>query len=235
MAEVDMEKIKEDLENDPDIDTVRKKIRKENPEMLDVLDGKADPTKTKDVPAPVVHAKTRKQPLKRKMANVFISDEFDSIPEFLWDKFSEAAIDFISDILHGTIDRTFNTGSRHSSSSKKRRRSGGRTSYERFYDDDDDWDDEPRRRRKRRHRRSNEFTEIIVGSKAERNKIISRMNWYIKKYGYVTVAQVKYTADLQPVYQTDHDFGWSDIEDVEFYRDGRDEIIELPEPEELED
>lgn len=216
MATVDMEKIKEDVDKSQSTSIETIKVKPEDVEVI-------------------AHAKRRKTPVKRKFFNVL----FGSDPELIFDEvIMPGLMSAASDILHGTIDRVFDVPS-GGRSSRRRRSSASygrsRTSYDAYYDDDDDDYYDRRRRKKKRHERSDEFTEITVRSRRERDRILERMGDYIEKYGVVTVAQVKYMADLTPVYSTDHNFGWSDMRSVDHYRDGSLEVITMDEPEELEE
>ena len=204
--------------------------------------------KPEDVEDLGVHGSSYKKPAGRKLADIFISDQADTVGSFIVEEVIIPGVkDALLDILHGSIDRIFGGTAYGGYNSKRRRdtfdddaswrkyhdRSRGRSSY--GYDDDDDDYYRLRRRRK-------SYEETVFGlntnDRKKLHRVLERLTDIAREQRYLSIYDVKVTigfdhADIDP---EDNDWGWDDIRDLRHYKDYKGKyVIELPRPDDVTD
>lgn len=193
-----------------------------------------------------LHGTSYKKPTSRKLADIFISDQADTVGSFIVEEVIIPGVkDALLDILHGSIDRIFGGTAYGGYNSKRRRdtydddaswrkyhdRSRGRSTY--GYDDDD-YDYKPRRRR------SNEETvfSLNTNDRSKIHRVMERLTDIMRDQRYLSIYDVKTTIgfDAREIDPSDDDWGWDDIRDLRHYKDYKGKyIIELPRPDDITD
>lgn len=198
-----------------------------------------------------VHGSSYKKPMSRKFADIFISDQADTVGSFIVEEVIIPGVkDALLDILHGSIDRIFGGTAYGGYNSKRRRdefdsaswrkyhdRSRGKSRY--GYDDYDDDDEDDYRDKRRRSRSFDESTfSLNTNDKTKRNRVMERLTDIMRDQRYISIYDVKVTLgfmarDIDP---NDQDWGWDDIRDMRCYRDYKGKfILELPRPDDVSD
>lgn len=196
----------------------------------------------KDVEDIGVRGTSYKKPMSRKFADIFISDQADTVGHFIVEEVIIPGVkDALLDILHGSIDRIFGSSAYGGYNSKRRQRfeeaswrkyhdrgSGSRYSYD---EDDDD-----------RPRHSSVYDESVFNlntdDKYKRNRVMERITDRMHDQHYLSIYDMKSilgfrSRDMDP---SDDDWGWDDLRDLRTYRDRKGNyIIELPRPDDITD
>lgn len=193
-----------------------------------------------------VHGSVYKKPMSRRLADIFISDQADTVGGFIVEEVIIPGVkDALLDILHGSIDRIFGASSYGGYNSKRRRDAydddaswrkyhdrGGKSKY--GYDDDYDDDYRPRRR-------SYEETSfsLCTDNKGKRNRVMERLTDIMREQHYLSIYDVKTTIGFKPreIDPSDDDWGWDDMEGITARRkDYKGKyILELPRPDDITD
>lgn len=198
--------------------------------------------KPEDVEDLGVHGSTYKKPMSRKFADIFISDQADTVGNFIVEEVIIPGVkDALLDILHGSIDRIFGGTAYGGYNSKRRQdveeaswrkyhdRSRSRSSYS--YDDDDDY--------KPRRRKYDESTfSLNTDDKHKRARVLERLTDIMKDQRYLSIYDVKVTLGFmtREIDPSDQDWGWDDIRDMRTYRDYKGKyVLELPRPDDISD
>ena len=106
--------------------------------------------------------------------------------------------------------------------SDRKRSTAEKVSYRSYYDRDED------RFSSSRHRSRFDYDELIFRDYGEADAVLDRMSESIKKYRFVTVADMYDMADITPEH-TMYNYGWDDISRAEIRRaSGGGYIIDLP-------
>lgn len=217
-------------------------VKKEDIERVEV--------RPEDVEDIGVHGSNYKKPMSRRFADIFISDQADTVGSFIVEEVIIPGVkDALLDILHGSIDRIFGGTAYGGYNSKRRQdidsaswrkyhdRSKGKGRYKYDDDDDDDYDDDDYRRRRRRSYDESVFS-LNTNDKAKKNRVMERLTDIMRDQRFLSIYDVKVTLgfmarDIDP---TDQDWGWDDIRDMRCYRDYKGKyIIELPRPDDISD
>lgn len=215
-------------------------VKKEDIEKVVV-----DPEDVEDIG---IHGSSYKKPMSRRLANIFISDQADTVGSFIVEEVIIPGVkDALLDILHGSIDRIFGGTAYGGYNSKRRQniddaswrkyhdRSNGRGRYS--YDDDDDDDYDYRSRRRSRSFDESVFS-LNTNNKAKRNRVMERLTDKMRDQHFISIYDVKVTLGFDPIDidPTDQDWGWDDIHDMRCYKDYKDKyILELPRPDDISD
>ena len=178
----------------------------------------------------------RKTPIGRRMTQNFIGGDAQSVWGYMiGEVLVPAARDMISDALTGGIERAiFGTSAgRHRSSSHGR---GGRTDYQGISSRGSrvvNPRDEPRREMSRRSRSTHNFDEIVLEQRVEAEEVLDRMDAWLDKYNFVSVAEFYELCGVSGNY-TDQKYGWTDIRGASIHRVRGGYLIKLPPPEPLD-
>ena len=167
---------------------------------------------------PVATGKTRKKDGAHKLADIFISDDVNSIKSYvLMDVLVPTIKKAISDIVKNGIDMILYNGD-----APERKRSGSsKISYQSYYDRDRH--SEP----VRSNRSIYDYDDIILDTRGEAEEVLSRMDELIDRYRTASVADLYDLVGVTGKY-TDNKYGWDDLRTarVERVRDGY--ILRLP-------
>ena len=167
--------------------------------------------------------KTRKNE-GRKLANMFISEDAGNIKSYVvLDVLVPAIKKAIADIVTGGIDMLFYDGGKGNS----RNRSGSKVSYRSYYDDRRDYRDDRDDRDRYNSARRFDYDDIIFETRVDAERVREQMNDAIKRYGFVTIADMYDMADLQAPW-TSANYGWTNIRTAETVRVYDGYIIKLP-------
>lgn len=156
---------------------------------------------------------------KRKLANIFISEDAANVKSYVFmDVLVPAIKKAISDIVTDGIDMILYGGS-HSGKHK----SGNKVSYRSYYNDKrDDRQDNSYRARNRF-----DYDDLIFDSRAECEAVREQMVDLIDAYGFVTVADMYDMADIPAPY-TSNKYGWTNIRTAETVRVRDGYVLKLP-------
>jgi len=197
-----------------------------------------------------VHGSSYKKPMSRKFADIFISDQADTVGSFIIEEVIIPGVkDALLDILHGSIDRVFGGTAYGGYNSKRRKdtyeeaswrkyhdRSKGRGRYD-YDDDEDEFDDDYRPRRRRRSYEETTFS-LNTNDKIKRNRVMERLTDIMREQKFLSIYDVKVTLGFaaREIDPNDQDWGWDDIRDMRCFRDYRGKyILELPRPDDISD
>lgn len=164
------------------------------------------------------NVKTKKND-KRKLANIFISDEAANVKSYVFmDVLVPAIKKAISDIVTDGIDMIL-----YGESRDRKRKSSDKVSYRNYYDD---------RRGDRRdsgYRSGSRFDydDLVFDTRGEAEAVREEMLDVIDRYGFVTVADMYDMADLSAPY-TSSKYGWTNIRTAEVVRVRNGYILKLP-------
>lgn len=180
-------------------------------------------------------AELRKPSVERKLRNIFISDDADSIGDYLiWSVLVPAIQGMLQDAGHGIVDGIFGRGSgryyreeRRRGSYYDRRDSYRRNNYASSYYNSDSYS------HSRRGRYEPEYSEAFFRSRAKAEECLDTMEEIVSRRGYVTISHL---SDLIGVpyderENDDKEWGWYDISRcrIKGTRDGF--VLEMPRPE----
>lgn len=180
----------------------------------------------------------RKTPLTRRVSQNLLGGDAQSVWGFMFgDVLIPAARDMIADALTGGIERAIFGDSRGPSSRSRNRHRGGplgHTSYDRYHSSSRGVRDEPRRELSRRARSSHNFDEIILGSRAEADEVLDRLEDLCDRYESATVANLYELVGLDSAY-TDNKWGWTSMRNADVQRvRGGGYLLNMPRPEPLD-
>lgn len=156
---------------------------------------------------------------KRKLANIFISEDAANVKSYVFmDVLVPAIKKAISDIVTDGIDMILYGGS-HSGKHK----SGNKVSYRSYYDDKRD----DRRDSSYRPRSRFDYDDLVFDSRGEAEAVREQMVDVIETYGFVTVADMYDMADIPAPY-TSSKYGWTNIRTAETVRVRDGYVLKLP-------
>lgn len=172
------------------------------------------------------HVIKKKKNLGQKFADVFLSDEVDSVKDYvLFDVIVPAIKDAIVTTINGAVEMMFYGGY---SAPRNTRRDGNKTyvSYGSYYNG-------PKRERSKssedRNAR-NDYTNLIFDSRAEAEDVLGRLADIVSsEFEQATVADLYELAGISSSF-TDNKWGWMDLRgaNVKRVRDGYQ--LNLPRP-----
>lgn len=157
--------------------------------------------------------KTRKRSEIRKLADLFVSDDIDSVKSYIIkDVLIPAAKKTVSDIVSGVFDIVKNSVDVYlygEDAVRRKSSNGSRTSYGRYYERKDD----RRYPRERRPSSSSRFDyeDLLFDSRGDVEAIIAQMEDVIEKYGLISVATLYDDILDRSAPYTAEDFGWTNI------------------------
>lgn len=172
----------------------------------------------------VVKGEVKKRKSTSGLAGEFVKEEPTYVRDYILGEVVLPAVkNLISDMVKNSVDLFLfgQTSGRTSSPNRDRTRysSYGSRRY------DDDFDDRPRRRN--RASRYDDFSDIVMSSRADAITVLNDMKDYIEDYGSVSVS-VFYQLVGEDSQAIDNTFGWTDLTRayVDSVRGGY--IIEFP-------
>lgn len=165
----------------------------------------------------------------QKRAESFLSDDVSSIKDFVVSSvLVPAAKKVISDTIGGITDiirDSINVCLYGEAEARKKRQSSGgsRFSYEKCFDKDT--------RPVIGINRGRRYDDVVIGSKAEAEDVLSTLEEYIDRYEFASVANLNELLGISGDF-TDRNYGWTDIRNasVERIRDeyGYGYVLKLP-------
>lgn len=177
-----------------------------------------EPGADKKIDKPTIGpVKTRKRSELRKITDVFVSDDVDSVKSYIvMDVLIPAAKKTVSDIVGGVFDIIKNSVDIYlygeDAVRKKSSDKGGRTSYGKYYERKDD----RRTARDPRDRRASssarfDYEDLLFDSRGDVESIIAKMEDVIDEYDLISVATLyNDILDLSAPYTAEH-YGWTNI------------------------
>lgn len=175
--------------------------------------------------------KVKKESVGKKFSNVFLSDTFDNVKNYLvFDVIVPAVKDLVVDMIsNGTNMLVYGNSS---SGRSRNKRSGEKTSYTSYYRGGSNKDKDERKTVSRdRHG----LSEIIFESRTDAKEVTDMMLELLDKFKVVSVAdyyELSNAADLESY--TDRKYGWYELDEMTITRDREGYKIRLPRPEPLD-
>ncbi len=162
-------------------------------------------------------ARTKKKSEFSKFANTFISEDIQSVKDYiLMDVLVPAVKKAISDVVTNGIDMILygESGSKKSSSTSSK------VSYRSYYDRPND---------RERHRSSSfDYDDILFDSRGEAESVLDRMDELISTYDVVSVADFYELADITNENYMNNKYGWKDIRSAKIVRTRDGYMIRMP-------
>lgn len=159
--------------------------------------------------------KTRKKTDIRKLADVFISDDVDSVKSYIWmDVLVPAAKKTVSDIVSGVFDIIKNTVDIYlygEDAVRKKSSNGSRTSYGKFYDKRDDSRSPRDARYSERSRARFDYEYLLFDSRGDVESIIAKMEDVIEEYDHISVATLYNDILDRSAPYTAENYGWTNV------------------------
>lgn len=155
--------------------------------------------------------KTRKKSDIQKLADVFVSDDVDSVKSYIiMDVLIPAAKKTVSDIVGGVFDIIKNSVDIYlygEEAVRKKNSRGDKTSYGRYYKKEDE-------RKHPRDRKSSsrfDYEDLLFASRGDVESIIAKMEDVIESYGLISVATLYNDILDRSAPYTAEDYGWTNI------------------------
>lgn len=156
---------------------------------------------------------------KRKLANIFISEDAANVKSYVFmDVLVPAIKKAIFDIVTDGIDMVL-----YGESRGHRHKSGNKISYRSYYDDKRN----DRRDGSYQSRSRFDYDDLIFDSRGEAEAVREHMIDIIDTYGLVTVAEMYDMAGLSAPY-TSNKYGWTNIRTAETVRVRDGYVLKLP-------
>ena len=159
----------------------------------------------------------------RKFTDIFISEDASNVKSYIFGDVLVPAIkkaidDIVSDGVHMIL---------YGGTGRGAKRSDDYTSYSRAYaarrDSDRRYEDPTR------SRSGFEYDDIVFESRGDAERVLSRMDEIMEKYGMVRVGDLYDLADLSCDY-TANNYGWRNIISADIVRSRNGYIIRMPRP-----
>ena len=176
--------------------------------------------RSKDIPekigekANIGPVKTRKRSEIRKLADVFVSDDVDSVKSYIvMDVLIPAAKKTVSDIVGGVFEIIKNTVDIYlygEDAVRKKSSNGYKTSYGKYYDKRDDRSRSPRDSKPRSSSRF-DYEDLLFDSRGDVESIISKMEDVIDAYDHISVATLYNDILDRSAPFTAENYGWMNI------------------------
>lgn len=168
-------------------------------------------------------AKKHKKSEIRKFTDVFISEDVDSVKNYiLVDVLVPAVKKAISDIVTNGIDMLLYGESKHSNTSS----TASKVSYRSYYDKKSG-DDRFARYSTMHTRVGYDYDNIVLDTRGEAENVLSRMDELVSTYGMVSVADMYDLVGITGNY-TDNKYGWTDIRNASVVRVRDGYVIKMP-------
>lgn len=168
---------------------------------------------------PVASGRVKKRSEARKFADVFLSEDAESVKSYIFmDVLVPAIKKAISDVVTNGIDMLL-----YGESGKAKRNSNAsRVSYSQYYNNSERRYDRPARTRA-----AYNYDDILLDTRAEAEDVLARMDELMDTYGLVSVADLYDLVGVTGNY-TDNNYGWTDIRSASVVRTRDGYIIKMP-------
>lgn len=162
-------------------------------------------------------ARTKKKSEFSKLANTFISEDIQSVKDYiLTDVLVPAAKKAILDVVTNGVDMLLYG----ESGNKKISSASSKVSYRSYYDTPND---------RERHRSSGfDYDDILFDSRGEAESVLDRMDELISTYDVVSVADFYELADITNENYMNNKYGWKDIRSAKIVRTRDGYMIRMP-------
>lgn len=169
----------------------------------------------------IVHGTTKVKKKNKicKFADVFLSEDIDSVKEYI---INDVIIPAVKNAISDTVDVLLFNGSKD-----RRRSTASKVSYGRYFDD--------RERRSKKDERVKqakgyEYDEIVFDTRGDAEAVLDRMNDMIDQFSIVSIGDLYDMADVSTDNYTVNKYGWTDISAANVVRVRGGYIIKLPKP-----
>lgn len=168
---------------------------------------------------------TKKQPISKKFANTFISEDVSNVKSYLFfDVFIPALKDTVSSMLSTGVDMLLYGEAR--SSSRRGGRARSYNSYDRYYSEKDS------RKSGRNYGRSSareryNYNEVILDTRVEAEDVLDHLIELVEDYGMASVADLYQLVGERTEF-TDNNYGWFDLKTAGVTRVSDGYLINLP-------
>lgn len=181
---------------------------------------KTEQAQEKKVNKPVVQGtvKTRKRSGARKFADVFISEDIESVKSYIM---SDVLIPAIKKTILDVVDTILYPGSDRRD---RKKTNASNISYARCYDNRDDY-----RRAYDSHqaRVGYSYDDIVLASRGDAEEVLSRMDELLDSYPTVSVADL-YDLIGKTGNYTDNKYGWTNLSSASVVRVRDGYMLKLP-------
>lgn len=169
-------------------------------------------------------AKTKKKSEIRKLTDVFVSEDMDSVKSYIFmDVLVPAVKKAISDIVTNGIDMLLYGESGRRDGKKS---NASRVSYRSYYETRDDRRDRPSNSN-RGYQTGYSYDNIILDNRGEAEDVLTRMDELVETYDMVSVADFYDLVGVSGNY-TDNKYGWTDLRNASIVRTREGYMIKLP-------
>ncbi len=165
--------------------------------------------------------KTKKKGGAHKLADVFITEDFDSVKSYI---IAEVVVPAIVNAIEDVIVSGTRMLLRGEKGKSKNSYNSSRVSYKSFYDKDND-------RRKPNNTsvgRGFAYDEVEFETRGDAEAVLDAMSDSIDRYGFVSVADFYDLAGVTTTNYTINKFGWNNISTAKVIRDRNCYTIDLP-------
>lgn len=175
----------------------------------------------------------RRKSLRKQFSDTFVAGDAKSAMQYvMFDVLIPAAKDMIAEAGSQGIEKLIFGESRRRGSSSPSSGPTGYVSYNRYAMAHKQT--APQRTMTRQARARHDFDEIVLQSRAEAEEVIDRLFEIVSRYGAVTVADFYELVGL-PSTHTDNKWGWSDLRGAGVSKVRTGFLMDLPEPEPLQE
>lgn len=173
----------------------------------------------------------KRKPLRKQFSETFIQGDGKSALQYvLFDVLIPAAKDMIAEAGSAGIEKLiFGDSRRKRGSTPPQAGPTGYVTYNRMHQHMQG----PQRAMSRRARAAHDFDEIVLQSRTEAEDVIDRLFEVIGRYESVTVADLYELVGLNAAH-TDHKWGWTNLRGAGVSRVREGYLLDLPEPEPLD-
>lgn len=181
---------------------------------------KTEQAQEKKVNKPVVQGtvKTRKRSGARKFADVFISEDIESVKSYIM---SDVLIPAIKKTILDVVDTILYPGSDRRD---RKKTNASNISYARCYDNRDDY---RRAYDSRQVRVGYSYDDIVLASRGDADEVLSRMDELLDSYPTVSVADL-YDLIGKTGNYTDNKYGWTNLSSASVVRVRDGYMLKLP-------
>lgn len=200
-----------------------------------IRNGEIDESDKKDIKK-VIRGKAtvKKEPLGKKFADTFLSEDAGNVKNYiLFDILVPAIKDTIADMISNTVNMVFYSNPNGRSSGRSGNKIGGsRVSYSSYYKNDDH-----SRSSRISSRDRHSVNDVIFETRGDAKATLDSIYDILDRYGLLRVAEYYELAGLDDISTyTDSKYGWyqSDLDNMTITRDRDGYCIRMPRPEPLD-
>lgn len=192
----------------------------------------------KTPPKAVAKGHISKEPIGSKLKRIFLSDDINSVGEFIFiDVFVPAIKDLIVNIIENTVNvaffgnssrRPYVVGRGNPANAQQRASVYWNSSIgqsRQFVDQN----------QQRQIRAANNFRDICYDTKNGADAVLNDMYELISTYGRATVADLYSLSGISSNNYTNNDYGWTNLQGAQVSRSRDGYVLDLPKPQFLPD